>query len=164
MKIPLGGPNCVPFLEERPVLVEDLDPTVPPVANEHPPSGVHGDGVQTGELPRSRPRRAPGCEEGPVLRELHDASIVAVTIGDEDVAVGNHHDIRRSVEGIRTQPGNSRLTKGHQKLAIRTEFEDLMSPSAFALRVSCPHEPLMVDMKPVRPHEHSHAPRLDKVA
>src|SRR5258707_10975427 len=61
------APELPPFVEERAVLVEDLDAVVLAVADEQAPARVHGDGVRFAELAAPRSFAAPLADERAVL-------------------------------------------------------------------------------------------------
>ena len=67
---------------------------------------------------------APGFDELSVLRELHDprVGLAAVSVGDEDIAVGSRRDGRRPVEGVRPGSGDSRLAERQQDFPSGLNF------------------------------------------
>src|SRR5690242_10523208 len=81
-----------PLGDEMAVLVKDLDAVVLAVANEQAALGVEGQGVWAIKFADGRSFFAPGLEELAVGIEFHDAGVgvglLAMTVGDEDVAIG----------------------------------------------------------------------------
>src|SRR4029077_9933151 len=67
--------ELLPFRDEFPILVEDLDAIVGAVADEQPAARIHGKPVEHIELARARPLLALSLDEGAVLRELDDPSV-----------------------------------------------------------------------------------------
>ena len=117
-----------PGVEERSVLVEDLDPVVGAVADEQPALRVHGQRVRPLQFLRSGPVTAPEPDEGAVGRELDNPGVgsPAVSVGDEDLAAGRHQDIGRLVEGVVPDPGDPGAAERHQYLTARAELQDLL--------------------------------------
>src|SRR5262249_24941507 len=151
------APELLPFLEKFPVLVEDLDAVVGAVADEDAALGVDGNRVRRVELSGRRAFLAPRLDELPVLRELDDArvGIPAVPVRDEDVAVWRGHDVAGAVERVRPVAGDARLAQGHQHLAFRAEFEDLVAFAVLTRRIARPDVAVPVDVGAVRLIEHS---------
>ncbi len=156
------------------VLIEDLDAGVRPVAHEQPASFVHRDAVRDPELARCVSGLAPGLDELPVLRELHDAVVRAMAVGDEDVAIGSRRDAGRGIEMALVVTGDARLAERHQQLSVRAELaHDVPGPDPglggscdglVGRRVGRPHIALAIDMQAVRPDEHLRAEAFDDVA
>src|SRR5258708_7081677 len=136
---------------ERTAIVEDLDPFVALVRDVHVTLRVGRNRVRRVELPRFRSSRSKREEEPPVLVELRDARVGAMTIGDEDVALGIPGDVARPDELVaRATRSGSRSRAGaaataarrgrrethrhgfrlpahhHQHAPLRTELDDLV--------------------------------------
>ena len=73
--VDVAGPRQTgPFVQIFSVRVEDLDPVILPVGDEHPAIGVHPNAVGHVELARpGLPRLAPGEKQFAAGRELMDA-------------------------------------------------------------------------------------------
>src|SRR2546430_2164568 len=113
--------------------------------------------MQLSELAGTRSFPTPGFEEPSVLRELHDpgVGIPAMSIGDENVAVGSDHNGGGAIEGILAIAGDSSLAQRQQNLPIGAEFENLVPLAVFSFCVSGPHVPVLVHGETVRKHKHS---------
>src|ERR1019366_5465445 len=100
---PARPPELPPFVDERAVLIEDLDAVVLPVADIQAPARVHRNRVRLAELAAAGSLPAPLLDERAVLREPHDAVVLPVpmAVGDEDVAARRHDDVSWLVEEIR---------------------------------------------------------------
>src|SRR5262249_17378353 len=125
------------------------------------------------ELAWPRPFLSPRLDELPVLRELHDprVRIPAVSVRDEDVAIGGGDDVGRLIEGVRAVAGDSNFAERQQDLSIRAELDDDMSLpdrcfSRWARRdsVSHPDVSVSVHMDAVREYEHPLAEALHEFA
>ena len=132
--------------------------------------------------PGSQLAEAP--DEFSVFAEDRDASdsswrrrvtLTAVSLRNQDVAVGREDDVAWLVQRLRRIARRPAFANGHQQLAVRTEFEDLV---AFALRVwkfrellrrgrtlvSHPDVAVLVHLKAVRENHHACAEALDDFA
>jgi len=145
--------------EQFSILIEELNSAVPPVGNEQATARIHCQRVRRFELARPRSLLAPRFDELPILREFHDAGVrvAAMTVGDEDIAVGCDEDVRRLIEGIRTVAGDSCLAKRHQDFSLGTELENLVTLGALSRSISHPYVSLSVDVDSVRADEHPSA-------
>ena len=126
-----------PLIQKAPFLIEDLDPAISPVGDEDPSLRVHRQSMRADDLARLRALlRAPGLDELPVLRQLHDAVAVRrprprrVAIGDEDLAAEVDDNVGRSDEGIGAGDADSGLAERHEQLAVAGELEDLETLSS----------------------------------
>src|SRR5262245_63482106 len=115
------------------------------------------------KLARTSPFLSPGLYELSVLRELHDprVRIPAVSVRDENVAVGRSDDIGRLIEGVRAVAGDSNFAERQQDLSIRTELDDdvslpdrCLSRRAGRDSVGHPDVSVSVHMHAVREYEH----------
>ena len=158
--------------QRLPLLIEDLDPVVPAVADENSSPRVDSDGVESMELARRPTGFAPRLDELSVLRKLHDAvvAVVVVPVGDEDVAVRRHGDVAWRTEVIGPATGLSGCAQRHQHLAVRAELDDLL-PAFVALGrpvlgdcVRHPDIAVAIHVEPMRPDEHSAAEALHDLA
>src|SRR5262252_1828063 len=100
---------------------------------------------------------APGLDEFAGLVEFDDAGIgvAAVSVADENVAIGRDQNRGRSVEGVWTVACRSGLAEREQDLAVGAELENLMAFAVLALGVGNPDVAVAVDKNSVRKHEHS---------
>src|SRR5213593_1946606 len=94
---------------ERAGVVEDLNPLVVLIGDEHVALRVDRDRVRDVELARLQSSRPPRRDEPAVLVELRD-SRVAVPIGDEDVSGYVPRHIARPVEVVAWHAGARRST------------------------------------------------------
>src|SRR5438105_2657315 len=86
------------------IVVEDLKPLVPAIADVYIPLGVRCDRVRRIELAARRPPGAPGFNELPVLVEFGDSRI-AIAIGDENISGGVPGHVRRPIEVVARNTG-----------------------------------------------------------
>src|SRR5262249_40693047 len=115
---------------------------------------------------------APTLDELAVLRELDDAAVghPAVTVGDEDVAIGCDHDVGRRIERIIIGAGDAGLAEGHQHFALWAELPDRVTLAGFAVLrrraavVADPDVALAVDIETVRIIEHAGAEACEQLA
>src|SRR5262245_22313073 len=119
---PARHPELVPPRQIGPILIEDLDPRIRPVAHEQPAPLVHGNAVRDPELARTVSGLSPGLDELPILRILHDPDVREMAIGDENIAVGSGHDAGRGPEMVLIVAADPRLAERHQHLSIRAEL------------------------------------------
>ena len=133
-------PELPPLVDERAVLIEDLDAVVLAVAHEHPPARVERDRVRLADLAAARPLLAPLLDERAVLGEPDHAVVlaVAVAVGDEDVAARRHHDVGRLIEQIGARAADAGLAQRHQHAAIGVELEHLVALAVGAARIRDP--------------------------
>src|SRR5215471_16387619 len=141
------------------VLIENLDAIVVAVADKKASARIHRQRVRGIELARSGSLLAPGLDEFALLGEFDDTGIgvAAVSVADENVAIGRDQNGGRRVEGVRTVARRSGLAEREQNLAIRAEFEDLMAFAVFALSVGDPHVAVAVHKDSMWKHEHAGA-------
>src|SRR5205085_6676835 len=101
-----------------------------------------------------------------ILAELHDAriGIAAVAVSDENVAVRRGYDRRWRIELVVAAAGDAGLAKREQKLAVGTEFENLMPLALDADAVGDPDIAVAIDVQAVREDQHSGAEALDQLA
>ena len=87
--------------------------------------------------PGAVPFVAPGLDELAVRGELHDPGIgvAAVSVGDEDIAVGRDQDVGGRVQEIvaLVVAGDAGLAQGHQHLAVRAELDDRVALAVLGL-------------------------------
>src|SRR5262249_22992722 len=148
-----------PLVDEFAVLVEDLDAVVVAIADEQASARVHCQRVRRVELAGCTAFLSPGLDELAILGEFHDAGIgvAAMSVANENVAIGCDQYRGRRVERVRTVARRSGLAEREQDLAFGTEFEDLMALAVLALAVGDPDIAVVVDEDAVRKHEHSGA-------
>src|SRR5947207_13328373 len=93
------------------------------------------------ELARAGTLLAPGLDQLALLGELHDArvGVAAMTVADENLAVGIRDDRRRRVELVGTGAGDAGLAEPHQFFAVSRELDDLVALVAAAEPVDHPH-------------------------
>src|SRR5450631_1343873 len=84
---------------------------------------------------------APRHDELAATGELDDSSIglAAMPVTDDDVAIGGHRDIRRSVEHIGAVAGDSGFAERQHHLALWTELDDLVALAIATGVVARPH-------------------------
>ena len=129
-------PRVGPLRQVLAVGAEDLDAVVLAIAHEHAPVRRHRDAVGQEELARARAGHAPRPLQLTGRRELMHAA-VAVAVGDVEIALGAHGDVRRPVErptGARDRArilavvtrvgGRVHRPQRHQQLAARRELPD----------------------------------------
>ena len=110
--------------------------------------------------PGAVPLLAPGLDELAVLGELHDPRIgvAAVSVGDEDVAIGRDQDVGGCVEDRGcVVAGDAGLAQGHQHLAVRAELDDRVALAVLGLEVGHPDIAVAVGVQAVRGGEHAGA-------
>src|ERR1017187_8425628 len=159
--------ELLPFVEKLTVLVEDLDPVVGAVADEQPSFGIERERMGNLELAVFRSMASPLFNEFSILGELHDSGIPSLRImavRNEDVAIRSDGDGVRLIEGVRAVTCDASLAEGHQDLAIRTEFKNLVTLSISSLAVGDPQVALFVHQDAVGKHEHARPPALQKLA
>src|SRR5882724_3990597 len=123
-----------PLVEILAVRAEDLDAIVLAIADEDAPVRGQGNAVRQEELAGTSARSTPGTLELATGRILVHAAI-PVAVGDVEVALGPHCEIRRAVEGaarprdgtgiLAVVAGVGRLVHGahgHEQLAVRREL------------------------------------------
>src|SRR6478736_2121594 len=76
------------------LVIEDLDAVVGSIRHVDAAPGIDRDAVRHIELARPRAFTAPPLNELSFLRELHDPCVRTLSIGDEDVAVLRHRQVR----------------------------------------------------------------------
>src|SRR5215831_7312392 len=104
-------------------------------------------------------RFAPGLDEFSVLRELHDARVglLAMSVGDEDVAFGRDQDIGRPIEGVGPIARDSGLAQRHQHLSVGTKLDDRVALAVAASAVGDPDVAIPVREQAVWPIDHAAA-------
>src|SRR4029450_8982784 len=157
-------PELVPGREMFPVLVEDLESCVGAIADKHATSFVHADAVHRPEFAWRVSGFSPRFDELPVFRVLDDTVIGAVSIRDEDIAVGSRHYARRGPEMIFIAAGHARLPERHQHFSVRAELADDLPafyaafgrrcPGIFRCTIGRPYIAVAIHVQPVRPDEH----------
>src|SRR5215472_5039356 len=102
-------------------------------------------------------RFAPGLDEFSILRELHDARVrlLAVSVGDEDVAIGRDQDIGRPIEGVGPVARDPGLAQRHQHLSIGTELDNRVALAVAVSAVGHPDVAVPVREQAVRPIDHA---------
>src|SRR6266849_2898207 len=92
--------ELLPLGEELAVLVEDLEAAVGAVGDEQTAGGIEREPMRHIEFAGCGAFLAPRLDELAVSGELDDAGIglVAVAVGDEDIAVRRYRHVRRRVE------------------------------------------------------------------
>src|SRR5262249_23323211 len=158
--------ELLPLVKKTSVLIEDLHTAVRAVRHKDPPAGIHRDAVWRVHFAGTRSLLAPSLDEFAILREFHDAAVAIrhMSIADEDVSIGRDHNVRGSVEYIRTFAGDAGLAKRHQDFALRTKLENLMPFSIFSLSIRYPDVSFAIYRHAVRLHEHVFAETLDQLA
>src|SRR5262245_37762772 len=148
-----------PFGEKFSILVEDLDAVVGAVGDEQPPARIHGESMRHVEFALSLARFAPGLDEFTVLGELHDARVrlLAMSVGDEDVAIGRDQDIGRSIEGVGPIARDAGLAQRHQHLSVGTKLDDRVALAVAASAVGHPDVAIPVREQAVWPIDHAAA-------
>src|SRR5262249_27449925 len=117
-----------PLRDELAVLIENLDAIVLAITDEQPSSRIEDERVRNIEFARAHAFPAPRLDELSVLVELHDSGIAgcrpssAVSIRDENVAVGSNRDIGRSIELVEAGSRNTGLAEFHQEFSFRAEL------------------------------------------
>src|SRR5262245_12966789 len=155
------APELLPFLEELAVLIENLDAIVDAISHEQPAGRIHGQLMRSVELARPAAALAPGLDVGAILGELEDAIVGAraVSLRNEDVAVGRNVDVSRLIEGVGGAriAGDARLAQRHQYLAVLAELDDGLAFAAFRDRVRDPNVAVTIDVEAVRIVHHAAA-------
>src|SRR5262249_10810443 len=146
--------------------IENLDTVIAAVAKEQPAARIHRQRVRTVDLAGRAALFAPGLDELAGLVELDDAGVgvAAVTIGNENVAIGRDQRRGGSVEFVGTAARNAALAKGHQQPPVGTELEDLVALAFFAEPVRHPDISFWVDREPVRKQDEAGAKALYELA
>ncbi len=131
---------------------------------------IHGERVRNVHLARGRALHAPGLDELAVPVELDDARVGvlpvddAVSVADEDVAIGRDQHRRRRVELVRRVTRNAGLAQRQQHLALRAELEHLMALAVLAEPVGDPDVAFLIREDAMREDEHAGAEGLDQAA
>src|ERR1700694_3190783 len=100
-----------------------------------------------------------------------------MAIRHKDIAIGRNGNAGRLIESVRAITLHYLLAEGHQHLAGRTQFEDLMAPGhavrvfsghteyrLVCIGVARPHVSLPIDSEPMRKGEHPPAKVRQKFA
>ena len=95
--------------------------------------GVDADGVRDGELSRAVALAAPGANVLAGGRVAVDV-VVAVAVGDDDIAIGGDGDVGGAVEGVAlVGAGLAGGAEGQEEFAFRAEFVDgVVAPLSIA--------------------------------
>jgi hypothetical protein len=67
--------ELLPLFEKFSILIEDLDPIVPPVTNKQTAARIHGQSVGRIELARGGSFLSPGFDELAILRKLQNTGV-----------------------------------------------------------------------------------------
>src|SRR5258707_13192281 len=118
-----------PLVDEVAVLIENLDAVVAAVAKKQPAARVHRKRVRAVDLAGRAALLAPGLDEFAGLVELDDAGVgvAAVTVGDENVAIGRDQRCGGGIEFVRTAARDATLAERQQQLTVRAELEALVA-------------------------------------
>src|SRR2546428_635969 len=83
----------------------------------------------------------------PIPIELDDTMVLAIpmAVAHEDVAVLRNHDVSWLIKQIRPGTRHAGLSEGHEHLAFRAEFENLMSLATFTPSVRDPQVAAAID-------------------
>src|SRR5438045_690265 len=148
------------------LLVEDLEAVVVAVCDAQAPLRIHCPRMRGVEFARAGTLLAPGLDQLALLGELHDArvGVAAVTVADENLAVGIRDDRRRRVELVGAGAGDAGLAEPHQLFAVSRELDDLVALVAAAEPVDHPHIAIAVGVDAVREDEKTRAKTLHKPA
>src|SRR5436305_4166509 len=140
-----------PLAQIAAVEVESLQAAVLPVSYVYDAVGIHGDSVRLMELSWTSSGAAPLAQPLAIGGVFQDARI-AVSIGDEEVAVGSEGNVGGPVEAAL---GGRLPTYGnlHQLLTHRCEFVHHRTGG-----VDCPDVSLGIDADGVRDVEHALTP------
>src|SRR5258708_27958803 len=111
------------------------------------------------ELTRLRTVAAPGRDEFSVRRIFDDAvvSVLAMAIGDVDVAVWRHQNVGGTVELVVAVAGNTRLAERHQHASVRAEFDGGLAPAIAGAALGDPDVTVAVDAKTLPPLDQTRA-------
>src|ERR1039458_572607 len=124
-----GAAELSPLIEEFALRAKDLDAVVGAVADEEAAGGIESQAVGSIELAGGRALLAPGLDERAVFGRLHHAGVgvAAVSVGDEDLAVGSDGHGGRLVERIGAIARDALLAEGEQDFAVGIELDDLVA-------------------------------------
>src|SRR5262245_47375225 len=169
-----GTAELLVFRDEFAVLIENLDTVVAAIGNEHAAGAIHSDRVKAIELAGALSVLAPCLDELPVFREFDDPFVAirpAMTVGDEDVAVGRFDDVRWRVERIGSAAGDAGLSEREDYLAISVVLNDrlpladhsgiVLLDSGAGHRIGHPHAAVLSDVQTMRPNHRPRTPALD---
>src|SRR5258706_6312564 len=123
---PARPAELLPLGEELAVLVEDLEAAVGAVGDEQASGRIEREPVRHVELARSLAFLAPRLDELAITGELDDAGVglVAVPVGDENIAVRGDNYVGGRVEMGGVVAGLAWRAERHQHLAVRRELHD----------------------------------------
>src|SRR6266446_780308 len=158
---PARPAELLPLGEELAVLVEDLEAAIGAVGDEQAPGRIESEPVRHVEFARALAFLAPRLDELAVTGELDDAGVglVAVPVGDEDIAVRGDDHVGGRVEMGGVVAGLARRAKRHQHLAVRRELHYgvacLLVP--VGAPVSDPDVAVLIDEQAMREVGHSGA-------
>ena len=119
------------------------------------------------ELPRRRTLLPPLPDVSPVRVILHDPHVGVhrgVPVGNENVPIRGDRYIGRPVQEVALLTGDTRLSEGQEKFAVRAELEDLVPPPHRPASIGHPDVGVMVDPETVREDEHVAPEALDQIA
>src|SRR5579862_3932922 len=166
-------PRVLEFLDEFPILIEDLDALVFAIGDPELALRVEGEAVGNVELAGLGAFAAPEFDEVAVLIELEDTGILAlqtaaasgsgrVALRDEEVSVGGDGDIIGFVEKLRGLVPVAKFALGaesHQDLALRVELHDCVRAD-----VGGPDIAVLIDAQTVAAGEEAVAEGADELA
>src|SRR5580704_12845681 len=132
--------ELLPFGDELSARIENLDPIVRTVGDVKPAGRIHGEAVGDVELALSRTVVAPGGDEFAVARIFDDAvvGLVAVAVGNENIAIRRDQDVGWAVELVMAVAGNARLADHHQHPSIGTVFYRRFAAAVAGLAIGDP--------------------------
>ena len=113
--------DAAPLVEILPLLVEQLDPPAVAVGHVEDAAGINDDLVRQAELARPAAVLAPCLDELAPRIEVDHAAI-AVSVGDEDVALGSDRHIRGRVEMRAVLARRARRAEHEQQLTLGREL------------------------------------------
>src|SRR6266436_1951161 len=118
--------ELLPLGKELAILVEDLEAAIGAVGDEQAPGRIESEPVRHVEFARSLAFLAPRLDELAVAGEFDDAGVglVAVPVGDENIAVRGDNHVGGRVEMGSIVAGLARRAKCHEHLAVRRELHD----------------------------------------
>src|SRR5215471_8532630 len=124
-----GPAELLPLGEEVAVLVKDLKAVVGAIGHEQTSGGVEREAVGYVEFAGPRTFLPPRLDELAVTRELDDAGVglVAMSVGDEDIAVRRYDHIGGRVEMGGVLAGLARCAESHQHLAVGRKLHNGMA-------------------------------------
>src|SRR5580704_5728840 len=151
--------ELLPLGDEFSVLIENLHAIVRPVGDVKPARRIHSQPMGDVELALSRTMVAPGLDEFAVARIFDDAvvGLVAVAVGDEDIAIRRDYDVGRAVELVIAIAGDARLADRHQHPPIGTEFYRRFAAAIAGLAIGDPDIAVAVSTEAMWPVDQARA-------